>query len=72
MINNTNEILSQNINEVEGILMEFMHKIVKQEKEQKLDIDSVELLIENTHGYTNALYPEDEVGRVVPWDATTR
>ena len=56
MINNTNEILSQNINEVEGILMEFMHKIVKQEEDKKLDIDSVELLIGNTISeFTNAV-----------------
>jgi Uncharacterised protein family (UPF0236). len=48
MINNTNEILAQNINQVEGILMEFMHKIVKQEDEKKLNIDSIELLIGNT------------------------
>ena len=56
MINNTNEILAQNINEVEGILMEFMHKIVKQEEEKKLNIDSVELLIGNTIAeFTNAV-----------------
>lgn len=48
MINNTNEILAQNINEVEGILMEFMHKIVKQEENKKLNIDSIELLIGDT------------------------
>ena len=56
MINNTNKILAQNINEVEGILMEFMHKIVKQEEDKKLNIDSVELLIGDTIAeFTNAL-----------------
>ena len=48
MINNTNEILSQNIHEVEGILMEFMHKIVRQEEKKELSIDSIELLIGST------------------------
>ena len=48
MINKTKEILTQNINEVEGILMDFMYKIVKQEEERKLNIDSIELLIGNT------------------------
>lgn len=48
MINNNNEILAQNINKVEGILMELMHKIVKQEKEKNLSIDSAELLIGST------------------------
>ena len=29
MINNNSEILAQNINKVEDMLMEFIHKIVK-------------------------------------------
>jgi hypothetical protein len=58
MINNTNEILAQNINKVEGILMEFMHKIVKQEEEKNLNIDSIELLIGSTIAeFTNIVLP---------------
>ena len=42
MINNTNEILTQNISNVEDILMEFIQKTVKQEEEKVLNVDSLE------------------------------
>ena len=45
MINSTNKILTQNISNVEDIIMEFMQKIVNKEEMKELDIDSIELLI---------------------------
>lgn len=45
MINNVNDILTQNIINVEDIIMEFIQKIVKQEAEKALSVDSLEILI---------------------------
>ena len=48
MINNTNKIVTQNINNVEGILMEFMQEIVRKEEGKRLNVDSLETLIGST------------------------
>lgn len=45
MINNNNKILLQNIGDAEKILVEFMNKIMKQEADGNLTIDSIEPLI---------------------------
>jgi len=45
MINNNSEILSKNINKVEDMLMEFIHKIVKQEKKLRLDFSNLNLYL---------------------------
>lgn len=45
MINNTNEVFDKNLPEAEAILREMMERMVKQEKEGKITINTVEKLI---------------------------
>lgn len=56
MIKNTNEILLKNIPEAEAILRKMMEEMIKQEKEGKITINTVEQLIGEAIGqFTNIL-----------------
>jgi uncharacterized membrane protein len=56
MIKNTNEVLLKNIPEAEGILRKMMEEMIKQEKEGKITINTVEQLIGEAIGqFTNIL-----------------
>lgn len=45
MINNTNEILAQNLQKSERILMEFVTDLVKLDKHEELNINSAEKIL---------------------------
>lgn len=56
MIKNTNEVLLKNIPEAEEILRKMMEEMIKQEKEGKITINTVEQLIGEAIGqFTNIL-----------------
>lgn len=56
MIKNTNEVLLKNIPEAEAILRKMMEEMIKQEKEGKITINTVEQLIGEAIGqFTNIL-----------------